>query len=163
MAASLTDPAVLLALAAGGAGAFLLIQARLQARLLRRRIATGAGTVAVDASTGLWSAAAAWQCIRAEANRALRLGRPLDVWIGATDDVAALDERGRELGFDLPAGSMAVRLDGTHVCVVSCAGSGEAVLRVAPDFTWRSTSIEPNEHAAAEALAFVSTERDDHA
>jgi hypothetical protein len=158
MAASPTDPAVLVAALAGGVGAFLMLQARLQSRLLRRRVATGTGTVAVDPRTGLWSAAAAWQCIRAEASRSLRLGRPLDVWIGRSPDEAVLDERGQALAFDLPAGSMAIRIDPTHVCVLSCAGSGDAPQRAASDLTWRSTSIEPGEHAAAEALAFVSGE-----
>lgn len=160
MAFSPTEPAFLLAVAAGTAGSVLLLQARLQSRLLRRRIATGAGTVAVDPATGLWSAAAAWQCIRAEANRALRLGRPLDVWVGTALDTATLEARGRALVFDLPAGAMGIRIDDTHVCVLSCAGSGELPAQVRGDLDWRSTSLEPGEEAAAGALAFLSEEVD---
>lgn len=155
MAVSPTDPVVLLATVAGGAGALMLVQARVQARMLRRRIATGASSVAVDRSTGLWSADAAWQCIRAEANRALRLGRPLDVWIGAADDADRIDERGRELMFDLPGGAMGIRLDPTSIVVLSCAGSGELPDTVTAGLQWRSTSIEPGEDAAREALSFV--------
>ena len=69
-----------------------------------------------------------------------------------------MDERGRALTFDLPAGSMGIRIDPTHVCVLSCAGTGDALQRAAADLAWRSTSVEPGEHAAAEALAFVSEE-----
>ncbi|MCB0880558.1 MAG: hypothetical protein KDB25_09300 [Leucobacter sp.] len=158
MATSPTDPAVLLAITAGGAGAVLLVQARVQSRLLRRRIASGTGTQVIDPPTGLWSSSAAWQCIRAEANRALRLGRPLDVWVGTADDSGVLDRRGRELLFDLPGGSMGIRIDDTRVCVLSCAGSGELPAQARADLQWRSTSLEPGEEAAAGALAFLDGE-----
>ncbi len=158
MTASPTDPAVLLALVAGGLGAVLLVQARLQARLLRRRIATGAAAAIVDQPTGLWASTAAWQCIRAEANRALRLGRPLDVWVGDASDAALLDARGRDLVFDLPAGAMGIRIDDTHVAVVSCTNQGTPPDQLVGEFAWTSTSIEPGEEAAAGALAYVSEE-----
>lgn len=151
-----TDPIVLLAIAAGGCGVVLLVHARLQSKLLRRRVASGAGTVVVDPATGLFSANAAWQCIRAEANRALRLGRPLDVWIGTATDAAELDARGRELVFDMPAGAMGIRVDSTRVCVLSCAGSAAAPLEVVDDLDWRTLRVEPGDEAAATALAFVS-------
>lgn len=157
MEASPNDPAILLALVAGTIGTVLLIQARLQSRLLRRRIATGAGTIAVDPATGLFSSAAAWQCIRAEANRALRLGRPLEVHVGEAPDTARLDAAGRDLVFDMPAGAMGIRLDGTRVCVLSCAG-GDAPT---DGLDWRSTTIDPGEQAAATALAWISTEVSD--
>ena len=160
MAASPTDPAVLAALVAGGTGAVLLVQARLQARLLRRRIANGAATALVDQSTGLWAPSTAWQCIRAESNRSLRLGRPLDVWVGAADDQDQLDAHGRELVFDLAAGAMGIRIDDTHVCVLSCANQGTPPDRIAQQLRWTSTSIEPGEEAAASALAYVSEEVD---
>jgi hypothetical protein len=155
MAVSPTDPVVLLSIATGATGALLLAQAQVQSRMLRRRIADGAGTVAVDRSTGLWSADAAWQCVRAEANRSLRLGRPLDVWVGTADDESQLEERGRELAFALPAGAMGVRLDPTTLALVSCAGTGELPHAVADGLRWRSTSIEPAEDAAASAIAFL--------
>jgi hypothetical protein len=136
----------------------LLVQARLQARLLRRRIATGTGTEVVDPATGLWSSAAAWQCIRAEANRALRLDRRLDVWIGTAADGSELDERGRELVFDMPSGAMGIRIDDTNVCVLTCAGRAAEPTRLASELRWRSAAFEPGEQAAAEALAFVSQE-----
>jgi hypothetical protein len=151
-----TDPVVLLAIAAGGCGVLLLVHARLQSKLLRRRIATGASTKVVDPATGLYSAAAAWQCIRAEANRALRLGRPLDVWIGTAGDAAELDARGRELVFEMPGGAMGIRVDPTRVCVLSCAGSAAAPLDVVDDLDWQSLRVEPGDEAAATALAFVS-------
>lgn len=157
MTVSPTDPAILLAVVAGTLGTVLLVQARLQSRLLRRRIATGAGTVAVDPATGLFSSAAAWQCIRAEANRALRLGRALDVHVGRAPDAAQLDAAGHELVFDMPAGAMGVRLDDTRVCVLSCAG-GDAPGSRLRLLDWRSTRIEPGEQAAATALAWISSE-----
>lgn len=160
MALSPTDPGILLAIVAGAFGTVLLVQARLQSRLLRRRIATGAGTVAVDPATGLFSSAAAWQCIRAEANRALRLERPLEVHVGQASDTALLDAAGRDLVFDMPAGAMGIRLDGTRVCVLSCAGGDAPESRLA-GLDWRSTRIEPGEQAAATALAWISTEVSD--
>jgi hypothetical protein len=159
MSISPTDPGLLFALTAGFAGALMLVQARTQARLLRRRIANGAG--AVDAATGLWSSAATWQCIRAEANRALRLGRPLDVWVGTADDADQLDARGRELVFDLPAGAMGIRVDATRVCVLTCAGSGDLSGPVAAQLAWRSTSFEPDEETAGAALEFIARGDDD--
>lgn len=157
MAVSPTDPAILLAVVAGTVGTVMLVQARLQSRLLRRRIGTGAGTVAVDPSTGLFSSAAAWQCIRAESNRALRLRRTLDVHVGRAADTAQLDAAGRELVFDMPAGAMGIRLDGTRVCVLSCAGGDSPGERLR-GLEWRSTRIEPGEQAAATALAWISSE-----
>lgn len=151
-----TDPVVLPAIAAGCCGVLLLVHARLQSRLLRRRIVSGAGAVVVDPATGLFSANAAWQCIRAEANRALRLGRPLDVWMGTAADAAELDARGRELVFDMPAGAMGIRVDATRVCVLSCAGPAAAPLDVVDALDWRSLRVEPGDEAAATALAFVS-------
>ena len=151
-----TEPALLFALAAGVAGLVLLTHARVQSRMLRRRIATGGVTRVVDPATGLFAAAAAWQCIRAEANRALRLERPLDVWIGSAGDAAELDARGRELVFDMPAGAMGIRIDPTRVCVLSCAGAAAAPLDVAEGLAWQSLRVQPGEEAAATALAFVS-------
>ncbi len=151
-----TDPIVLLSIVAGGCGVLMLVHARVQAKLLRRRIASGGGTVVVDPATGLFSANAAWQCIRAEANRALRLGRPLDVWIGTAADAAELDTHGRELVFDMPAGAMGIRVDARRVCVLSCAGAAAAPLAVADELDWRSLRVEPGDEAAATALAFVS-------
>ena len=106
MPAWTTDPIALLAIAAGFAGVLMYVHARVQTTLLRRRIGSGAGSVVVDPATGLFSAAAAWQCIRAESNRALRLDRPLDVWIGTATDAGELDTLGRALVFDMPAGAM---------------------------------------------------------
>jgi hypothetical protein len=158
MAISPTDPSVLFAVAAGSTGLVLLVQARVQSRLLRRRIANGDTSIVVDPATGLFSAAAAWQCIRAEANRALRLGRPLDVWLGSAEDAHVLDVRGRELVFDMPAGAMGIRVSPSRVCVVTCAGAGAAPDSVTSDLVWRSKTIPPGEDAAAAALAFVSEE-----
>ena len=151
-----TDPIVLLAVAAGLVGVLLLVHARVQSTLLRSRIASGATARVVDPATGLFSAAAAWQCIRAEANRALRLERPLDVWVGTASDAAELDARGRELVFDMPGGAMGIRIDPTRVCVLSCAGDSAAPLRVVDDLAWRSLRVAPGEEAAATALSFVS-------
>ena len=156
MSTIVDQPALLIALAAGVLGAALLVHARLQARLLRQRIASGTSTVVVDPATGLYCAAAAWQCIRAEANRALRLERSLDVWIGAASDAAELDRHGRELVFSMPAGAMGVRIDPRHVCVISCAGDAAAPNDVVDSLQWRTMRVEPGEHAATDALAFVS-------
>lgn len=158
MSVSPTDPAVLFAIVAGSTGAVLLVQARLQARLLRHRIATGTGTAVVDPATGLWSSSAAWQCIRAEANRALRLERPLDVWVGTARDAPQLDEHGRALVFDMPGGAMGIRIDDTNVCMLTCAGISAEPTQLARDLRWRTASFEPGEQAAAAALAFVTTE-----
>ncbi len=151
-----TDPVVLLSIVASCFGMLLLVHARVQSKLLRRRVASGAGTVVVDPATGLFAANAAWQCIRAEANRALRLGRPLDVWIGTAADSAELDRRGRELVFDMPGGAMGIRVDATRICVLSCAGSAAEPVGVVDDLNWCSMRVEPGEEAAATALAFVS-------
>jgi hypothetical protein len=161
MAISPTDPSVLIAVAAGTTGLVLLLQARVQSRLLRRRIASGDTSIVVDPETGLYSAAAAWQCIRAEANRALRLGRPLDVWVGTAEDAHVLDIRGRELVFDMPAGAMGIRIAPSRICVVTCAGAGAAPNAVAAELAWRSKSIDPGDDAAATALAFVAEEDHD--
>ena len=150
------DPIALLAIAAGFAGVVMFQHARVQTTLLRRRISTGAGSVVVDPATGLFSANAAWQCIRAESNRALRLDRPLDVWIGTATDAAELDELGRSLVFDMPAGAMGIRVAPAQVCVVSCAGSAAAPVHVEQQLVWQSLRVEPGDEAAASALAFVS-------
>ena len=138
-------------------GIALAVQARLQVRLLRRRIASGAGTEVIDPATGLFAEAAAWQCIRAEANRAWRLERPLDIWIGTTSDEATLEASVRGLSFDLPAGSMGIRLAGHRVCVVSCAGTD--LSPSLPDaFRWRSRSIMASDSTAQHALTFLTEE-----
>lgn len=160
MAPSLTDPAVLLAIVAGSAGLLLLAQAHVQSRLLRRRIATGAGTQVIDPATGLWSSTAAWQAIRAESNRALRLDRPLGVWVGTAPGPTELDEAGRALVFDLPGGAMGIRLDETNLCVVSCVAFDAADLAGAPSaMEWRSTSIAPSGTTAADTKAFIDSGR----
>lgn len=160
MAPSLTDPLVLSSIAAGTFGVALLTQARVQANLLRSRIATGSSSVVVDPATGLFSSAAAWQCIRAEANRAARLARPLDVWIGAAGDQAELDSLGRDLVFEMPGGATGIRVGDRHVCVVSCAGEAASPTSVADELAWSSRRIAPDEHAAAVALAFVTEATD---
>lgn len=156
MPTPLTDPLVIASITAGTAGLVLLAQARVQSRLLRNRIAAGSGMGVVDAATGLFSSAAAWQCIRAEANRAARLERPLQVWVGAADDGTALDATGRELAFDMPAGARGVRIGDRHVCVLSCAGEAAAPTGLASELDWAARTIAPDEHAAAETLAFVA-------
>ncbi|MCW2922968.1 MAG: hypothetical protein JWM98_372 [Thermoleophilia bacterium] len=157
MSTSPTDPTLLAGLVAGTAGTLLLVQARVQSRLLRRRIASGAGTVAVDPATGLFSAAAAWQCIRAEANRSARLGRPLDVWVGTAADAAALDACGRELAFSMPPGATGMRVDRTRICVVSCAGdTGSPEAADLEGITWSSRRIAAGDDAATDAFAFMS-------
>lgn len=152
---SLTEPLILSGIIAGSAGLFLLAQARLQSKLLRARIAHGIGTAIVDPATGLYSAAAAWQCIRAEANRAARLERPLDVWVAQATDAEQLDELGKELAFQLPAGATGVRLADDRLCVVSCTGADD-VDTLAEELQWRSTQVPAGEHAARAALAFLS-------
>lgn len=156
MSTPLSDPLVLGSTAAGVLGLAMLVQARVQARLMRGRVASGASGMVVDPATGLFSPAAAWQCIRAEANRAARLGRPLHVWVGRAEDGAELDQLGRELAFDLPAGATGIRVGHRHLCVVSCAGDDASPLVVVEELEWRSHAVQPDEHAASAALAFVS-------
>lgn len=156
MSTSPTDPMLLAGIAAAAAGLLLMGQAHIQSRLLRRRIASGANSIAVDPATGLFSAAAAWQCIRAEANRSARLGRPLDVWIGTAADAAALDAGGRELAFAMPAGAAGIRVDRTRLCVVSCAETAQTPASTVEHLDWTTRRIEPGEHAAHDAFAFVS-------
>jgi hypothetical protein len=150
------DPFALAALVAGTLGVVLLVQARIQARLLRRRIAAGVGTAVVDSPTGLFSAEAAWQCIRAEANRASRLERPLHLWIGIAADEAQLDLQGRELAFSMPSGASGIRIGRRHLCVVSCAGTTATPVDLLDAVTWSEHEIAPDEHAAAVAYAAVS-------
>ena len=154
---TLTAPPLIAALVFGVAGIALVAQARMQVRLLRRRIAAGMGTAVIDATTGLFAEAAAWQCIRAEANRAHRLDRPLEVWVGTATSEEALEAGGRALVFDMPAGATGVRLAQQRICVVSCAGdaSPEQLLR---DFDWRGRTIAPGDTAAQHALMFLSEE-----
>lgn len=152
----LTQPLVLGSIAAAALGLAMLLQARLQARLMRGRVASGASGMVVDPATGLFSPAAAWQCIRAEANRAARLERPLHVWVGTAQDGAELDQLGRELAFDLPGGATGIRVGHRHLCVVSCAGDAASPLAVVEELEWRSHAISPDEHTASAALAFVS-------
>lgn len=147
----------LLAAALGVIGVFMILQARMQSRLLKRRIAAGEGYNIVDPLTGLWSAEAAWQCIRAEANRSLRLGHPLDVWVGTTDNGEVIDTHGRAIIFELPAGAMGIRLNPNAICVVSCTGFGDLPNAVRGDLTWHSTSFEPGEQAASLTQNFVDT------
>lgn len=156
MPITLTDPLALGSFAAGATGLALLLQARVQARLMRRRVASGAGSIVMDPATGLFSPAAAWQCIRAEANRAARLQRPLHVWVGAATDGAELDRHGRELAFDLPGGATGIRVGDRHLCVVSCAGEDASPTRLLEELDWTARRIAPDEHAASTALAFVS-------
>lgn len=156
MSYSLTDPLMLGGIAAGTAGLLLLAQAHVQSRLLRARIASGAGTIAVDPATGLFSAAATWHCIRAEANRSARLARPLEVWIGTAPDAVTLDVGGRALAFDMPAGASGIRLDRTHLCVVSCAATGASAAPPIDDVQWVRHQVPPSDEAAAAVMAFVS-------
>jgi hypothetical protein len=155
-AATLTDPPFIAGLTFTVAGIALAVQARVQVRLLRRRIASGHGTAVMDPSTGLFAEAAAWQCIRAEANRAWRLQRPLDIWVGAAPDEAALELGGRALAFDLPAGATGVRLAQQRVCIVSCAGSDDVDAQLPESFEWRSRSIEASDTTAQHALMFLT-------
>lgn len=151
----LTNPAVLTGIGLGSAGCLLLLQSRLQVRMLRRRVATGAGTAIVDPATGLFTAAAAWQSIRGEANRARRLGLPLDVWIGTSEEPGSLDAHGRALLDALPPGSLGVRLGRDRVCVLSCA-QPETPESMPVELDWRTHRVPPTSEAAAQALAFVS-------
>lgn len=154
MASWLAEPLVVSGIALGAAGVALLVQSRVQVRMLRRRVAHGTGTAVIDPSTGLFSAAAAWQSIRGEANRAQRLQRPLDIWIGTAATPDELDAAGRSLVTALPEGATGVRVARDRVCVVSCSGSASPELPVALD--WRTRRIAPGEDAAVQALAFLS-------
>lgn len=151
-------PGTLVAAAALLLGAVLLVQARFQSRMLRRRLATGAGTVVFDPATGLYSAAAMWQCMRAEANRATRLELPLHVWVGTAPGAEELDELGRELAFSMPRGAMGIRLGQRQVCVLSCAGASASAGsgHLVEQLDWSTRVITPDEDAATRALAFVA-------
>ena len=155
MSDSFTDPILVAGLVAGTCGVIALVHAHVQGRLLRRRIANGIGTAIVDPATGLFSAAATWQCIRAEANRAGRLDRELDVWIGAAQDAPALEHRARELAFTLPRGAMGMRVDRHRICIVTCA-PGTPPPKLVDGLDWSYRQIPPGEHAAHHVLAFVS-------
>lgn len=150
------SPLVVGGIAAGTIGLLLLVQARLQARLLRQRIAQGIGTAAIDAATGLFSPAAAWQCVRAEANRASRLDRTLTLQIGAADTAETIDQCGRELTFVLPDGAMGIRLDPLRLCVVSCVDGDQPIGELVDGLTWTERTIAPSEHAPTDAIAFFS-------
>jgi hypothetical protein len=146
---------VLVAALLGAAGIALLVQSRLQITMLRRRVASGAGTAAVDPATGLFAAAAAWQRIRGEANRAHRLQRPLHVWVGSAPSSDALDAAGARLAEQLPIGAMGVRVTAAHVCLVSCVDA-DPPTKLARDLEWNSCTIAPGDDAAAVALRFVA-------
>lgn len=156
MAASLADPLVIASVVLAAAGAGLLAQARMQARLLRSRIAAGSGTTVIDPATGLYAPRATWQCLRAEASRAARLQRPLRVWIGTADDSTQLDEAGRDLAFAMPAGATGIRLHGPHLCIVSCAGPDSSPTGLVDGIAWSSREIAPGDEAASMARAFVA-------
>jgi hypothetical protein len=154
---TLTAPPFIAGLVFGVAGIALVAQARMQVRLLRRRLATGLGTEVIDPATGLFAEAAAWQCIRAEANRAHRLDRPLEIWVGTASSNEALEAGGRALVFDMPAGATGVRLAQQRICVVSCAGDASPE-RLLGEFDWRGRTIAPGDTAAQHALMFLSEE-----
>ncbi|MBC7460079.1 MAG: hypothetical protein H7287_01820 [Thermoleophilia bacterium] len=156
-ATALTDPLLVIGLALGVAGITLAVQARLQVRLLQRRIASGAGTAIIDPSTGLFAEAAAWQCVRAEANRAWRLARPLDIWVGTARDASTFEQSAKALAFDLPIGSMGVRLAEDRVAIVSCTGADVAAALPA-GIEWRTRSITASDTTAQHALMFLSEE-----
>lgn len=155
MASLLTEPLVVIGIALGTAGIALLVQSRIQVRMLRRRVASGAGTAVIDPATGLFSAAAAWQSIRGEANRARRLQRPLDVWIGIAASADDLDHAGRALIGSMPDGATGVRVARDRVCVVSCSG-GASPMSLPIELDWHSRRFEPGEDSAVQALAFLS-------
>lgn len=155
MSMQLGDPLFLAGLVAGFAGLLMMLQGRLQVRLLQRRIALGAGSAVFDAPTGLFAPSAAWHCIRAEANRAYRLGRPLDVWVGTAGSAAELDEVGRGVALGVGAGTTAIRLDDRRLCLVSCAGLQQpADLLV--DIEWQRRRLPADADTAQNALAYVS-------
>lgn len=156
MDAGTPSPILLAAIVAAIAGTLMVVQGRLQTTMLRRRLTSGVGTVVVDPATGLFSAAAAWQCIRAEANRSARLERPLTVLVGSAPDAASLDEHGRALAFDLPAGTRGIRIARRHVCLITCADALDPDPYELADMAWSARSIEPSATAANEVLAFVS-------
>lgn len=154
---ALTDPALITGLVTGTLGTVALVQARTQTRLLRRRLAAGVGTAVVDPSTGLFSAASAWQCIRAEASRAHRLGRPLAIWVTRSADSELVDEHGQALLHDLPGAATGIRLSRTRLCVVSCADGLEIGMALAPELGWRQHLVPAgSDDAARDALVFVS-------
>jgi len=155
MSTSLTDPLLLTGIIAGTAGLTLLAHAHTQSRLLRRRIAAGVGTPIIDAPTGLYSPEAARQCIRAEANRASRLERPLDLWIGSASDAEQLDALGRELVFSLPSGMTGMRLDPRRVCLVSCADV-VAPIHELDALTWDHRRIVADDDAMHHTIAFLA-------
>jgi hypothetical protein len=155
MPINLADPTLIAGLAAGTLGAVLLVHARTQSRLLRRRIVTGEGTAVIDATTGMFSPEAADQCVRAEANRAYRLGRELDVWLATADDAASLEAAAHALVFDLPAGALSVRLSDRELCVVSCAHVA-APTQSADGLQWRSASFTPNEDVERKVRTFLT-------
>lgn len=155
-----TSPALLLAVAGATIGIVMLLHARIQTRLLRARIASGAGTIVMDPMTGLFSADAAWQCVRAEASRAARLQRPLDVWVGLTPDAATLDVAGREVLFGLPPGAIGVRVAPDCVCVVTCADPTASPDQLSDEVTWTTRRVPLGEDAAVEAFSIVSEVRD---
>lgn len=158
MASPFADPLTITSIALAAAGIGLLAQARMQSRLLRARIAAGSTTTVIDPATGLYSSQATWQCIRAEASRATRLQRSIDVWVGTAPDAAHMDRAGRELAFAMPPGATGIRVDGRRLCVVSCAGADASPTGLVDGMSWVRQRIEPGEHAATAAHRFVSSE-----
>lgn len=147
---------LLIAFGMGAAGLVLVAHATVQARLLRRRIAQGLGTAVFDPATGMFSPAAAWQCLRAEGNRAARLQRPLDVWIATAKASADIDAAGRQLAFDLPGSATAVRIGRRQLCVVSCAGIDDPDAGAEGSLEWTRRCVPAGGDTAEQALAFVS-------
>lgn len=156
MSVFITNPIFLTSLAAGCAGVLLLVQARMQSRMLRQRIASGAGTVVMDAATGLFSSAAAWQCVRGEANRAARLKRPLEVWVATAPDDETIDSLGRALAFELPSGATGIRIDERHVCLVTCVAEARPEHGALAELDWSHGTFEPSEHSAQAAHEFIA-------
>lgn len=155
MLSLLRDPIALTSIAAGLAGLLLLAHARMQSKLLRHRISTGEGTDVIDPQTGLFAAATMHQCVRAEANRAARLGHALDVWIALLPAEDGSEVDARALALDLPAGTTGVRVDDSRVCVLSCVGAAADPTIGRPDLAWHHSSIDPSDEMSQDALAFI--------
>lgn len=156
MSLQITDPLVASGICAGGVGALLWASASLQTRALRRRIVTGSGTTAFDPGTGLFSAAAAIQCMRAEANRAHRLETHLNVWVGTGDDAASIDIAGRDLAMTMPGPVSGIRLSRSQLCLVSCVDWTPPSETPNGHLVWTTTQLDASPTVSHDALAWVA-------
>lgn len=137
-------------------GTALWLHATFQARVMRRRVARGEGTLVFDPATGFVSAAAAEACIRAEASRAGRRGYGLDVWVGTAASAETVDAAGPTLEHSLDPTIAAIRVDRTTVCLLARSGGFELGAD-ASALQWSRQAVEAGPRLAERTLVAMAT------